>query len=61
MKALPVAIVIAFPFSVIPIDSGSGGNGSVSPTLVAIVSAIPIVVLAGLITVGVGMMRGKGA
>lgn len=51
----------AFIFSVIPIDSGSGGNGSVSPTLVAIVTAIPIVVLAGLITVGIGMMRGKGA
>ena len=51
----------AFMFSVIPIDSGSGGNGSVSPTLVAIVTAIPIVVLAGLITVGIGMMRGKGA
>ena len=50
-----------FIFSVIPIDSGSGGNGSVSPTLVAIVTAIPIVVLAGLITVGIGMMRGKGA
>lgn len=51
----------AFIFSVIPIESGSGGNGSVSPTLVAIVTAIPIVVLAGLITVGVSMMRGKGA
>lgn len=51
----------AFIFSVIPIDSGSGGSGSVSPTLVAIVTAIPIVVLAGLITVGVSMMRGKGA
>lgn len=50
-----------FIFSVIPIESGSGGSGSVSPTLVAIVTAIPIVVLAGLITVGVGMMRGKGA
>lgn len=50
-----------FMFSVTPIDSGSGGNGSVSPTLVAIVTAIPIVVLAGLITVGIGMMRGKGA
>ena len=52
---------MAFIFSVIPIESGSGGSGSVSPTLVAIVTTIPIVVLAGLITVGVSMMRGKGA
>ena len=51
----------AFIFSVIPIDGRSGGSGSISPTLVAIVTAIPIVVLAGLITVGIGMMRGKVA
>ena len=52
-----------FMFSVIPIEEeeSGGSGGSLSPALVAMVTAIPIVVIAGLVLVGVGVMRGGGA
>lgn len=52
-----------YMFSVIPIEEeeSGGSGGSLSPALVAMVTAIPIVVIAGLVLVGVGVMRGGGA
>ena len=50
----------SFTFTVGPIDNGGGsGGGSISSSLKAMISAVPIIVMAGLVLVGVGMLRGR--
>lgn len=49
-----------FAFAIGPIDNGSGsGGGFISSSLKAMISAVPIIVMAGLVLVGVGMLRGR--
>ena len=53
-----------FAFSVVPsgteeTSGGGSGGGSISSSLKAMISAVPIIVMAGLVLVGVGMLRGR--